>query len=442
MRTVLLAFTSLLLACGPTGGRTTDGGNEGDGVPPKMDACTGLQCRQVDCASMGLPPTTVSGTAYAPNETLKLYGVTVYVPNLAPGPFTDGVKCDRCDPNLPGEPITRGLSDEMGNFQLTNVPVGSDIPLVLTVGKWRRVVTIPNVTQCTDNPLPANLTRLPRNKTEGDLPKIAIVSGGCDGFECLVKKLGVSNGEFSNDAGTGRVHIYAGSGGLSTVAGATPQPVAASTTLMTDLDKLKEYDMAFFACECSESPGNKPQPTLDNIKAYADAGGRIFLSHYNHHWLHGTGSGTTQALWSGMASCTTDGYEDFTLTIDQMDNPKGMSFAEWMVAVGGSTANGQITQLSGTGRQSCASIASETEQWAFAPGNIPAMFQFTTPVEAPPPDRCGKVVFSDMHVSSDSGTNFPSASDGCNGELSAQEKALAFMFFDIATCVDVIAREE
>ena len=31
------------------------------------------------------------------------------------------------------------------------------------------------------------------------------------------------------------------------------------------------------------------------------------------------------------------------------------------------------------------------------------MFQFTTPNEQPPDTRCGKVVFSDMHVSGDSG---------------------------------------
>jgi hypothetical protein len=65
------------------------------------------------------------------------------------------------------------------------------------------------------------------------------------------------------------------------------------------------------------------------------------------------------------------------------------------------------------------------------------MFQFTTPIEAAPADRCGKVVFSDMHVSGDSrsttGTAFPGQC--ANTALTPQEKALAFMFFDIASCV-------
>jgi hypothetical protein len=49
-------------------------------------------------------------------------------------------------------------------------------------------------------------------------------------------------------------------------------------------------------------------------------------------------------------------------------------------------------------------------------------------------------VFSDMHVSSDSsstsGTAYPG---GCSSQpLTAQEKALAFIFFDISSCVGVL----
>jgi hypothetical protein len=65
---------------------------------------------------------------------------------------------------------------------------------------------------------------------------------------------------------------------------------------------------------------------------------------------------------------------------------------------------------------------------------------FTTPQEDLPNDRCGKVVYSDMHVSSGSssksGTPYPG---GCSTQpLSAQEKALAFIFFDISSCVGIL----
>jgi hypothetical protein len=70
-------------------------------------------------------------------------------------------------------------------------------------------------------------------------------------------------------------------------------------------------------------------------------------------------------------------------------------------------------------------------------------FQFTTPQDQPVDQRCGKVVFSDMHVSADSvGTlAYPSSgmTGGCSAQpLTAQEKALAFMFFDIASCVGAV----
>jgi len=65
---------------------------------------------------------------------------------------------------------------------------------------------------------------------------------------------------------------------------------------------------------------------------------------------------------------------------------------------------------------------------------------FTTPQDQPEGNRCGKVVLSDMHVSSGSssksGTPYPG---GCSSlPLTPQEKALAFIFFDISTCVGTL----
>jgi hypothetical protein len=78
----------------------------------------------------------------------------------------------------------------------------------------------------------------------------------------------------------------------------------------------------------------------------------------------------------------------------------------------------------------------------------PQIFQFTTPQENPDVSRCGKVVFSDMHVSGDSastaGDPFPTdcayqpPAPISGATLTPQEKALAFMFFDIASCVGPI----
>lgn len=403
--------------------------------------CTGLECQIVDCEKMGMPPTTLSGTVYAPNGTLALYGATAYIPQVDPGPFHEGVECTQCMDQLPGGAITHSMSDIAGKFQLSNVPSGTDIPLFVTIGKWRRKTTIPVVTPCQDNPLPASITSLPKNQSEGDIPKIAITTGSADAIECLLRKLGVSDAEFTPASGTGRIHMYA-SNGASKLANNTSFLPAAM--LWGDLDRMKQYDMMLFSCEGLPYPAQKPQAYMDNLKAYADMGGRVFLEHYHAIWIDGEEGVPTHApaVWPEVATCDMDGYDSGTGVIDEVNNPKGNAFAQWMTAVGGSTTPGTVTI--NDSRQSCSAIDNtKAERWVYMKiGGVdyPQNFQFTTPLEAAKEDRCGKVVFSDMHVASgstsSSGTPFPM---GCStAEMSAQEKALSFMLFDIATCVGPI----
>jgi hypothetical protein len=126
--------------------------------------------------------------------------------------------------------------------------------------------------------------------------------------------------------------------------------------------------------------------------------------------------------------------------IDEIHNPKGTAFADWMVNVMGSTVRTEIPIEDGTGRSTCDSLDhTRGELWTYVKGGNmePQNFQFTTPQEAPMNDRCGKVVFSDMHVSGGpGGGDYP---DSCDGgqirPLTPQEKALAFMIFDLASCV-------
>lgn len=180
---------------GTSGGTS---GGFGGGDAGKSTACVGLQCQQKTCGGGG--DTTVTGTVFAPSGKLPLYNAIVYVPNTTPDPLTHGATCDKCGA-VTGNPVVTALSNPDGTFTLKNVPVGKDIPLVIQIGKWRRQVTIPEVAECTETKLTdPELTRLPRKQSEGDMPKIALTTGGCDKLGCMLPKVGIDASEMASPA--------------------------------------------------------------------------------------------------------------------------------------------------------------------------------------------------------------------------------------------------
>src|SRR5688572_13770011 len=113
----------VLAACGGESGSggSVDAG-DGGGGGGSADACVGLHCQIADCRAQGKVDTSISGRVFAPNGTLPLYGISVYVPATDPGAFPDGAQCSRCSDELPGKPIVEALSGEDGRFTLYNVP--------------------------------------------------------------------------------------------------------------------------------------------------------------------------------------------------------------------------------------------------------------------------------------------------------------------------------
>ena len=390
--------------------------------------------------------TSVSGTVYDPAGALPLYNVSVYAPTTALTDFNEGISCDHCG-QLSGAPAAVTASDPQGKFKLQGIPAGVNVPLVFQIGKWRRQVTVPSVPACADTPLTdANLTRLPRTKTEGHIPRIAITTGAGDALECFVRRIGIADTEFTSATGTGRVHLYAGGDGTNSFeAGGA---FTAATTLWSSASKLAGYDMLVSSCEGSTSKfiDQKPQTSIDNVAAYANGGGRLFFSHLHNIWLQRAAELSGAATFAEMEALPSP----VTATVNQT-NARGMALTYWLAgpAVNASSTLAQLT-LTGSAH-SVTALGPNTTEWIYIPTtSIPTshttqILGFQTPLSMAPALQCGRVLFADTHVKasntvdggggddSDPSKPFPS---GCKpNAMTPQMKALEFLFFDLGACL-------
>jgi len=121
--------------------------------------------------------------------------------------------------------------------------------------------------------------------------------------------------------------------------------------------------------------------------------------------------------------------------------PKGKAFAEWLLAVKASNTLGNLDIVQA--QNSCTGVTDGLAQrWIYSDtptGNFYVTINTPVPKEGMQLDACGRVVFTDLHVSgavmdfSHEDTPFPG---GCvSTEISPQEKALEFMLFDLSSCV-------
>ncbi len=446
---IALLGTMPLLGCNSqTLSSNGDGGPVPEGVTFGFPGCRDLACKiAYNCpTTMNSGKTTVTGVVNIPAGNLPLYGASVYVPNSALSDYVDGPTCDRCSEQSSGSPVAITTTDAAGHFILEGVPTGENIPLVVQLGKWRRELTLTTkVDACTDTVLDAEKTRLPRNQGEGHLPKIAIATGGQDALQCMVRRLGISDSEFTPEGGTGRVNLFAGHGGTSKyVAGINGGATLTSApTFWGAQANLNKYDVLLYSCDGQEdsfssNTTEKPAASRALLESYLNAGGRAFLSHWHHYWVE-FGSTAFKGLinFQPAGNPPTDHLNDIgtgTADID-MSFAKGQAMANWLRNVQGSSTLGKINLTAV--QNTIKSANAGTQTWIRLPANDNTQYvSFNTPVGVPPANQCGRAVISDLHISAGDNVSDPFPMGCKSNPLSPQEKALIFMFFDLASCIE------
>jgi hypothetical protein len=405
----------------------------GDGGDGGAYTCTGLACKRVYCPDGGT--TSLSGTVVSPrpNDPDPIYNAVVYVPNAPVAPFTEGVACERCGAEVSGNPIAVALTGIDGKFVLTDVPVTDNLPLVIQIGRWRRQVTVSTVTACSDTPIATTLTHLPRSKAEGDIPKMALKTGDSDSPECVLRKMGIDEAEFTAPNGGGRIEVYQGEPFNPPI---LDGGIPAQGALLDDLDRMKRYDLVLLPCD-----GEGFDPTtasMKNLEQYADLGGKIFASHYSYEFMKQAPAPSkwpNVATWNPAATvppsnAVIPGYINTSF-------PKAKAMSDWLQQLG--AADGGVIPELWQPRRDVNAVAGDTLEWirTKSPDHV-GHFSFNTPVGVDAGAQCGRVVFNDFHTVNVYGGQtgvFPAHCGNKNEQLTSQERVFEFMLFDLSSCV-------
>jgi hypothetical protein len=432
---------------------TADGGASDTGVPgadapivfvPVDAGCPSpdLRCHVDACSG---PGTSISGTVYDPAGKNPLPHAYVFVPTdpngklpaIGPGAKT----CNTCD--LPiGSYVAATMSDASGAFSLTGVPTGTHVPIVVQLGKWRREV-FATTTSCQNTVLTPALTRLPATQSEGDMPAMALVTGGADNLGCLLAGIGISAQEFKSPHAGGRLDVYKGlpapiSGLVGGAPGLSNGTTAGDCTsdnancVWQSKSNLEAYDIVLLSCQGStfdatlDAGGSVNNVTAASKQAMHDwlgEGGKVFATHFHYTWF-ANGPSDFQGLATWLGSSNASGQGTYMI---ETSFPKAQDFANGL-ADAGLTTNGGLAMT--TVGNSVSSVNPPGLAWIKDPSDQHTKYlSFTTPVGG----ACGKAAFSDAHAGGAPSGDLPASCT--SGTLTAEEKALELLFFDLSACV-------
>jgi hypothetical protein len=404
--------------------------------------------------------TTISGTVYDPRGAsgLPLPNVLVYASTAAVTPPPSGVQCLTSANQTPtgANVVSYANTAVDGTFTLQNIPENASYTIVIQAGKWQRQFGETVGTSA----LTGLALSMPANHTQGNMPYIAIATGSVDGAECVLRDMGISDSEFTDDNQTvnsgGYVHLYKGSSSAGAEINSTT-PSEAALMGGTSATALNAYDMVMFPCQGGAASQATPTGAT-NLLNFAEAGGRIFATHFSYAWLDPAAPYSAQ--FGNVANWTTTGEEQITTGVGtvQENFSDGIILADWLHNAG-STVAGTSNEIDiSTLRTDVGSVNAPTQSWVTLnsgsysgqTGNPVMQMTFNVPFGAPAASQCGRVMYNDYHVItvSDSGAIYPkecpsyssTAPNNFNPSytMSAQEEMLEYALFDLSAFVQPV----
>jgi hypothetical protein len=204
--------------------------------------------------------------------------------------------------------------------------------------------------------------------------------------------------------------------------------------------------MVILSGECGEMLSNKGPPAFQAMTSYLNAGGRLFGVASEYTWFkYSPDPAVSTAVKIPPMFLPDDSRLAANPVYVDATFPKGKALADWLKQVSPMEPYGEINPLHAF--RIAQSVSPPAQVWARShPADIddnplnelplePRIYSLNMPAGAPLDQQCGKTVHLDMRVNEGLPLTFYKFPDDCGTDFFPGEQVLAFLMFDLASCI-------
>ncbi len=426
--TVLVA--SLIATACTVGREPRDRDDDGAVTIEGSDAGPSDDPRELPNPCSGDTHTTARGVVRFPNGELPVASAVVYVlqgesadPDMVPHTGECGECIDAS--GLSSYAVTRAD----GSFTLRDLPAGTHT-LVVEKGRFRRVSRI-EVTACETTEVPAESTRLPRNATEGRIPRLAVIGGAYDHMESVVERLGLDEAAFERFGTSYFGDDWSGGDGDGPSMG----------DLLTNRERLMAFDILLVNCGAafaSDAGVLRNEAVLQNLRDFVEGGGRLYATDQSYDiveaplprfvdFIGGTGDGL------GATPERIDDAQQGNSPFDVNASVHDESLAAWLKVSGATTMPGRMHVEGFLGGWAVIDRVDPERTKVWVSGEIEyvlpgrdTIVRESHPMTVSFEHGCGRALFTSYHTHGES----------YGAALTPQEKALAYLLLEVGACIE------